>query len=49
MLYHGSQAGALSLKMIVLESITSMRRAGRDPESDIINRKRRTGEWNLES
>ena len=30
MLYHGSQAGAFNLKTIVLESITSMRRAGKD-------------------
>ena len=30
MLYHGSQAGAFNLKTIVLESITSMRRAGED-------------------
>ena len=28
MLYHGSQAGAFNLKTVVLESITSMRRAG---------------------
>ena len=28
MLYHGSQAGAFDLKTVVLESITSMRRAG---------------------
>ena len=28
MLYHGSQAGAFDLKTVVMESITSMRRAG---------------------
>jgi porphobilinogen synthase len=28
MLYHGSKAGAFDLKTVVLESITSMRRAG---------------------
>ena len=30
MLYHGSQAGAFDLKTVVLESVTSMRRAGID-------------------
>lgn len=29
MLYHGSKAGAFDLKTIVLECLTSMRRAGR--------------------
>ena len=29
MLWHGSKAGAFNLKTIVLESITSMRRAGK--------------------
>ena len=28
MLYHGSKAGAFDLKTIVLECLTSMRRAG---------------------
>ena len=28
MLYHGSQAGAFDLKTVVLESVTSMKRAG---------------------
>ena len=28
MLYHGSEAGAFNLKTVVMESITSMRRAG---------------------
>ena len=28
MLYHGSKAGAFDLKMIVLECLTAMRRAG---------------------
>ncbi len=30
MLWHGSTAGAFNLKSIVLESVTSMRRAGID-------------------
>ena len=30
MLYHGSKAGAFDLKTIVLECLTSMRRAGND-------------------
>lgn len=30
MLYHGSQAGAFDLKTVVLESVTSMKRAGAD-------------------
>ena len=29
MLYHGSQAGALNLKTVVMESVTSMKRAGK--------------------
>ena len=34
MLYHGSQAGAFDLKTVVLESITSMRRAGLHNDCD---------------
>ena len=34
MLYHGSQAGAFSLKTIVLESVMSMRRAGESAQHE---------------
>ena len=35
MLWHGSVAGAFNLKTIVLESVTSMRRAGTSGEGGV--------------
>ncbi len=37
MLWHGSVAGAFDLKTVVLESLTAMRRAGRDSLTDALS------------